>query len=109
MAFLVAKPVDEKTELPVNLEHGDEHRNRNAERGDPAQESDDQAETTEKLRRDGQIRERRGNPDLIPKRLYRRAEAVTAEPTQKFLRAVGEEGDSKDHSRHREHPISIRG
>jgi hypothetical protein len=41
MTLLVAKPVDEKTELPVNLEHGNEHRNGNAERGDAAQEPDD--------------------------------------------------------------------
>jgi hypothetical protein len=35
--------------------------------------------------------------------------ARTAEPTQKFLRAVGKEGDSQDYSRNSKYPISIGG
>ena len=109
MTLLVAKPVDEKTELPVNLEHGDEHRNRNAERGDAAQESDDQAEAAKELRGDGEVGEWRGDAEMIVKCADSGFQARTAEPTQKFLRAVGEEGDSQDYSRNSKYPISIGG
>ena len=107
MTLLVARPVDEKPELPVNLEHGDKHRNRNAERGDAAQESDDQAEAAKELRGDGEVGEWRGDAEMIVKCADSDFQARTAEPTQKFLRAVGEEGDSQDHSCDRQHPIAI--
>ena len=72
----------------MNLEHGDNHRSGNAERGDAAQESDDQAETAEELRGDRKIRERNGNSELIVESTNGRAQTMTAEPTEKFLRAV---------------------
>ena len=107
MTLLVGRPVDEKPELPVNLEHGDEHRNHNAERGDAAQESDDQAEAAKELRGDGEVGEWRGDAEMIVKCADSDFQARTAEPTQKFLRAVGEESNSQDHSRDRQHPIAI--
>ena len=95
----VAEPVDEKTKLPVNLEHGDNHRSGNAERGDAAQESDDQAEAAEELRGDRKIRERNGNSELIVESTDGRAQTMTAEPTEKFLRAVRKKNYAKDHAR----------
>src|SRR5260370_25956849 len=92
--WFIAKPIYEKSKFPVNLGHRHEHRNRNAERGHAGQKSDDQAETAEELRGDSKVGERRGYTEEIAKRLDRGAQAMTAEPTQKILRAMGEQGES---------------
>src|SRR5207247_2603266 len=51
VARLVAKPVQEKSVLRVKSQ-GDRHCDRNAQRSDARQESDDQTEAAQKLRRD---------------------------------------------------------
>jgi len=109
VTLFIAKPIYEKSKFPVDHGHRHDHRNRNAERGDAGEKSDDQAETAEELCGDSKVGEGRGYTEVIAKRLDRGAQAMTAEPTQKFLRAMGEQDDSQDHSCYREHPIRIRG
>jgi hypothetical protein len=82
VTLFIAKPIYEKSKLPVNHGHRHDHRNRNAERGDAGQKSDDQAETAEELCDNSKVGERRGYTKMIAKRLDRGAQAMTAEPTQ---------------------------
>ena len=69
---------------------------------------DYQTEAAKELCSDSQVGERRGNPQLIPERAYRGAEAVTAKPSQKFLCPVRKHNHSQDDADKREYPISIR-
>jgi len=52
MALFFAKPVHEKAVLQVNRYHRNCHRDRNSERSNARQESNDQTEAAKKLRRD---------------------------------------------------------
>src|SRR5258705_6111566 len=91
VTWFIAKPIYEKSKFPVYHGHRHDHRNRNAERGDAGQKSDDQAETAEELCGDSQVGEWRGDTEVIAKRLDRGAQAMTAEPTSKLLRAMREQ------------------
>jgi len=81
VTLFIAKPIYEKSKFPVHHGHRHDHCNRNTERGDSGQKSDDQAETAEEFCGDSKVGERRGDTELIVKRLNRGAQAMTAEPT----------------------------
>src|SRR5205823_5617648 len=59
LAFLLAKPVHEKTNLQMNHENRAEHHGKNSECCDARQQADDQSEAAEKLREDYQRSDRR--------------------------------------------------
>ena len=60
-AFLCAEPVHEKSIRRMNGCNGDDHVRGNAERGDAAQASDNEADGAGEFRRDGEERQRRGD------------------------------------------------
>jgi len=94
-AFLCAEPVHEKPIRRMNGCNGDDHVRGDAEGGDAAQAAENQADGTGKFRRDCQKRQWCGNVHLLREKIHRAAEAVAAEPAERFLRAVREHHDAE--------------
>lgn len=93
--FLVAIPIHEETVVNMNCENGHNHVRGDAERSDATQAAENQTDGTGKFRRNCQQRQRRGNVHLLREKIHSAAEAVTAEPAERFLRAVREHDDAE--------------
>jgi hypothetical protein len=87
---LIARPVHEETVFRMHHGDGHEHVADNSEGGDAAQESDDQAESAEELRADGEKGEGRWDSHLVSEEAHGAGKAVSAEPAQHLLCAVRE-------------------
>jgi hypothetical protein len=90
-ALLLARPVGEEAIVNVNGEYGDQHVHRDAERGHAAQQSNEQSQAAEKFGANRKEGQRRWDVHHLGEEVHGPGEAVAAEPSQHFLRAVGEE------------------
>jgi len=95
LAFLIASPVHEEAVRKVHQEDGDDHVHPDAEGGYAGQQSKQQADAAEKLGKDCQRGERRGDLHPVSEHLHRAGEACPAPPPEDLLRAVSEKGDAE--------------
>lgn len=94
-ALLLPSPVHEEAVVHVHRRDRDHHIADDAERGNAAEQADDQAQPAEELGTDGQKCQRRRNAHLLREEAHGAVEAVASEPAQHLLRAVCEEHDAQ--------------
>jgi hypothetical protein len=107
LTLLVSKPVREKSEVPVNHRNGDKHVYANAQRGDAAQESENQAQPAEELRANRQEGQRGRDAQRLGEKAHGAAKAIATEPAQHLLRPVSEENDSQYNPYYGQYPIRV--
>jgi hypothetical protein len=95
-AFLRAVPVHEEADGEMDLYDCNDHDAGDAEGGDAAEQADDEAESTEELREDGDGGEDGGNTEQRRHEVHGAAESVAPEPAEYLLRAVDEEDDAEN-------------
>jgi hypothetical protein len=95
LALLVAVPVHEEAVGEVDQKDGDGHIDADSEGCDAGQESEEQADTAEKLGENCEGGEGRRDLHAVGEDLHRAGKAGAAPPAENLLRAVGEEGDAE--------------
>src|SRR6266446_8979774 len=106
-AFLCAKPVHEKPELPVHLDDGYSHEADDAQCCNTPQKPHNQHQTAEKLGTDSQKSKRGWNPQVMSEELHRAAQAVSTEPAQHQLVAMNKEENAQHESCDRERVVLV--
>jgi len=99
LAFLVAKPVHEKTAGGVGGQDGDDHVGGDAESSHAAEQSANQPQRAGELRKNREERKHCGDVHGAREKVHRAAEAVAAEPAEHFLRAVRKHHDAEHEPR----------
>jgi hypothetical protein len=99
-ALLGAGPVYKKPEMAVDHRDGHHHVASDAESGDAAEESEEQADAAEEFGADGQESEWRGDVHDLREEAHGAGESVAAKPAESFLRTVREKDHAKDEAKH---------
>src|SRR5229473_8432915 len=85
--------------MPVDHGDGHHHIAGYAEGGDPAEQSEEQADAPEKFGADGQKCERGGDVRLLSEEAHSTSEAVPAEPAESLLSAMGKKDYTEDQAK----------
>ena len=95
-ALLVAEPVCKKAVVPMDQGHGHHHVASDAESGSAAQKAENQADTSQKFRADGQEGQGRGDMHALSEKIHGGGKSKPAKPAEGLLRTVREEDHAKD-------------
>ena len=95
-SLLSSSPVHPEAELTMNHRDGHDHVAKDCKGRNASEQSEDETQSAEEFRGDGQKREYGRNVQDSREEAHRAGEAVATEPPQHLLGAVGEE----DHSEH---------
>jgi hypothetical protein len=94
--LLRAQPVGKETEMPVDHRDGHHHIAGDAERGDAAEESDEQPDAAKEFGADSQKRE---DVRLLSEKAHSACEAVATEPAKSLLSTMGKKNDTEDQAK----------
>src|SRR5262249_31922948 len=95
-SLLRSRPIHKKTKLSVNHRYRHQHVERDAERADAGEETDDQSQSTEELSSDSQKGKHGWNMHGSGEETHRPGKAIATKPSQHLLGSVSEEDDAKD-------------
>jgi len=95
-ALLIAEPVCEKAEVPMDHGYGHYHIASNAKSGNATEKAEKQADAAEEFGADGQKGEGGGDVRLLGEEGHGARESVAAKPAEHLLRTVREEHHAKD-------------
>src|SRR5579871_2632112 len=100
-ALLAAGPIHKQAIPYVNFQNRDDHIAENTEGRHSTQQSNDQSQSAEEFRHDGEEGEYRRNSAVLEK-AHGGGETVSAPPSKDLLSTVGEEHDSQNQTQNRE-------
>src|ERR1700737_1800810 len=98
-ALLIAGPVGEQAEVPMDHGHGHHHIAADAKGGGGAEKAENQTDTAEEFGGNCQESERRGDVHDLGEETHCAGEAIAAKPAERFLRAVREEDYAKNEAK----------
>jgi hypothetical protein len=101
-ALLIASPVCEKAEVPMDHGYGHHHIASNAKSGNATEKAKNQADAAEEFGADGQKCEGGGDVRLLGEEGHGGGESVAAKPAERLLRAVREEDHAKNEAKNGE-------
>jgi hypothetical protein len=95
LSLLRSSPVHKEAKITMNHRDGHDHIAKNSERCNARKQSEDKPQSAEEFCGNGQNCECGRNVQDSHKEAHRAGEAVSTEPPQRLLGAVGEEDHSK--------------